>query len=106
MNQHATRWGRSLVRATSLSGLALALCSPGAFAAAHTFLTTPASPAALARPAANVPVSGRVTDSKGEGLPGVSIVVKGTTIGTSTGGDGTFSLQVPEGSTLTFTTGE
>jgi TonB-linked SusC/RagA family outer membrane protein len=50
----------------------------------------------------NVPVSGRVTDPKGEPLPGVTVLVKGTTIGTSTGNDGAFSLSVPENSTLVF----
>ncbi|MBO3270702.1 MULTISPECIES: SusC/RagA family TonB-linked outer membrane protein [Hymenobacter] len=49
---------------------------------------------------ADVPVSGRVTQSNGEGLPGVTVIVKGTTLGTSTGADGSFSLTVPEGSTL------
>jgi TonB-linked SusC/RagA family outer membrane protein len=52
--------------------------------------------------AANVPVSGRVTDSKGEGLPGVTVLVKGTTTGTSTGPDGSFSLSAPENSVLVF----
>ncbi|WP_052695004.1 SusC/RagA family TonB-linked outer membrane protein [Hymenobacter sp. AT01-02] len=62
-----------------------------------------ASPRAAAgtQALADVTVSGRVT-SGGEGLPGVTVVVKGTTIGTSTAGDGTFSLNVPEGSTLVF----
>ncbi len=59
---------------------------------------TPASSAV----ADNVPVSGRVTDAKGEPLPGVTVLVKGTTIGTSTGADGSFSLSVPENSTLVF----
>ena len=49
---------------------------------------------------ADVPVSGRVVQANGSGLPGVTIVVKGTTVGTSTGADGAFSLNVPEGSTL------
>ncbi|WP_324671172.1 TonB-dependent receptor [Hymenobacter sp. GOD-10R] len=49
---------------------------------------------------ADVPVSGRVTQANGTGLPGVTVVVKGTTLGTSTGADGSFSLNVPEGSTL------
>jgi TonB-linked SusC/RagA family outer membrane protein len=42
-------------------------------------------------------VTGRVTDEKGAGLPGVTVVVKGTTVGTSTDGDGNFSLNVPNG---------
>jgi TonB-linked SusC/RagA family outer membrane protein len=49
---------------------------------------------------ADVPVSGRVVDAKGNGLPGVTVVVKNTTIGTSTGPDGSFSLQAPENSVL------
>jgi TonB-linked SusC/RagA family outer membrane protein len=52
--------------------------------------------------AANVPVSGRVTDSKGEGIPGVTVLVRGTTIGTSTDASGAYTLSVPEGSTLVF----
>lgn len=41
------------------------------------------------------PVTGKVTDEKGEPLPKVSILVKGTAIGTATTDDGSFSLQVP-----------
>jgi TonB-linked SusC/RagA family outer membrane protein len=61
-----------------------------------------ASAAAAALAPQNVPVSGRVTDPKGEPLPGVTVLVKGTTIGTSTGTDGSFSLSAPENSTLVF----
>jgi TonB-linked SusC/RagA family outer membrane protein len=52
--------------------------------------------------AANVPVSGRVTDSKGEGIPGVTVLVRGTTIGATTDATGAFNLSAPEGSTLVF----
>ncbi|RYY13112.1 MAG: SusC/RagA family TonB-linked outer membrane protein, partial [Cytophagaceae bacterium] len=52
--------------------------------------------------AATVPVSGRVTDSKGEGIPGVTVLVRGTTIGATTDATGKFSLNAPEGSTLVF----
>ena len=41
-------------------------------------------------------VSGKVSDEKGEGLPGVSVVLKGTTKGTTTDVDGGFRLSVPE----------
>lgn len=51
---------------------------------------------------ADVPVSGRVTQRNGEGLPGVTVIVQGTSIGTSTDGNGNFSLSAPEGSTLVF----
>nr|GFD10226.1 hypothetical protein [Tanacetum cinerariifolium] len=60
----------------------------------------PSAAAAVAPQA--VPVSGRVTDTKGAGLPGVTVLVKGTTNGTSTDADGNFSLSVPENSTLVF----
>ena len=49
---------------------------------------------------ADVPVSGRITQRNGDGLPGVTIIVQGTTIGTSTDTNGNFSLSVPDGSTL------
>jgi TonB-linked SusC/RagA family outer membrane protein len=47
-------------------------------------------------------VSGRVTDrATGEGLPGATVLVKGTTNGVSTNSDGTFTLSVPTaGATL------
>ncbi|MCB2378321.1 TonB-dependent receptor [Hymenobacter sp. BT635] len=43
-------------------------------------------------------------DANGQGLPGVTVVVKGTTIGTGTDGSGNFSLSLPEGTepTLVF----
>ncbi len=47
-------------------------------------------------------VSGKVTDDTGEGLPGVNVVIKGTTSGTTTDLDGNFSLSVDQGATLVF----
>ncbi len=48
-------------------------------------------------------VSGRVTDANGAPLSNVSVVVKGTTVGTATGSDGTYTINVPaDGRTLTF----
>ncbi len=41
-------------------------------------------------------VTGKVTDESGGGLPGVSIVVKGTQRGTVSNEQGTYSLSVPE----------
>ena len=40
-------------------------------------------------------VSGTVTDDQGAGMPGVNVLVKGTTIGTATSADGSFRLNVP-----------
>lgn len=48
-------------------------------------------------------ISGKVTDSSGASLPGVSVVVKGTTNGTITDTNGNYSLtNVPENGTLQF----
>lgn len=48
-------------------------------------------------------VSGKVTDSAGGPLPGVSVVVKGTTTGVITDMDGKYSLpKVPENAILVF----
>ncbi|WP_419701698.1 SusC/RagA family TonB-linked outer membrane protein [Mucilaginibacter sp. NFX135] len=50
-------------------------------------------------------ISGKVTDEKGETLPGVSVTLKGTTTGVLTDVNGKFSLNVPNASsgTLVFT---
>jgi TonB-linked SusC/RagA family outer membrane protein len=42
--------------------------------------------------------SGTVTDENGQPMPGVSVSVKGTTIGTVTDANGNYSLDVPQGS--------
>ena len=44
---------------------------------------------------AGVEISGRVVDEKGSALPGVTIQVKGATVGTNTDGTGKFALRVP-----------
>lgn len=48
----------------------------------------------------NLKVSGVVTDEAGEPLIGVSVLVKGTTLGNITDLNGRFSLDVPEGNIL------
>lgn len=40
-------------------------------------------------------VSGRVIDERGEGIPGATVLVKGTTIGTNTDQNGRYSITVP-----------
>ena len=47
-------------------------------------------------------VSGKVADESGEALPGVTVIVKGTTTGTATDIDGKYQLAIPENATLTF----
>jgi TonB-linked SusC/RagA family outer membrane protein len=45
-------------------------------------------------------ITGRVVDAGGNGIPGVSVVVKGTSQGTTTDSRGSYSLNVPANSTL------
>ena len=51
--------------------------------------------------AQNARVSGVVSDENGEPLMGAAVIVKGTTTGTTTGLDGDFTLEYPQGATLT-----
>ena len=49
------------------------------------------------------PLTGKVVSATGDALPGVTVLLKGSTQGTATGADGTFSLNVPEqAGTLVF----
>lgn len=53
--------------------------------------------------AQNRSISGKVTYASGEPMPGVTVVLKGTSNGTTTSAEGTFSLaSVPAGATLVF----
>ena len=59
------------------------------------------------RPSEQVPeerkITGVVKDKEGNPLPGVAVVVKGTTVGTATDVDGNYTLHLPEGNyTLVF----
>ncbi|MBL7967074.1 MAG: TonB-dependent receptor [Prolixibacteraceae bacterium] len=48
-------------------------------------------------------VSGKVTGTSGDPLPGVTVAVKGTSLGTITGGDGSFQINISSDSkTLVF----
>ncbi|WP_342083310.1 SusC/RagA family TonB-linked outer membrane protein [Dyadobacter sp. OTU695] len=47
-------------------------------------------------------VKGKVTDDKGEMIPGVSVTVQGTQQGTLTDAEGAYSIEVPGSATLVF----
>jgi len=51
---------------------------------------------------APVTLRGRITSDEGNALPGVSILVKGTTNGTTTDVDGNYIINVEEGATLVY----
>ncbi len=49
------------------------------------------------------PVTGKVTDESGKPLPGVTVIIKGTTKGTTTNFDGNYTItNVPDNATLVF----
>jgi TonB-linked SusC/RagA family outer membrane protein len=52
--------------------------------------------------AQNRTITGRVTDAQGAGMQSVSVTVKGTTNGTQTGSDGSFSISAPANAVLVF----
>ncbi|OWP64261.1 SusC/RagA family TonB-linked outer membrane protein [Hymenobacter amundsenii] len=96
MNQHL--YSQALRRTLWLA--ALGLPAAPALAAAPAPAAAPATMHATLL--ADVPVSGRVVQENGQPLPGVTVIVKGTTIGASTDANGNFSLTAPENSTLIF----
>jgi TonB-dependent starch-binding outer membrane protein SusC len=49
---------------------------------------------------ADISVTGKVTDENGQGLPGASIVIQGTTTGATSDLDGNYKLSVPEDAIL------
>ncbi|MCJ8167191.1 TonB-dependent receptor [Pontibacter sp. E15-1] len=54
--------------------------------------------------AQGITVQGKVTDDQGMGLPGVTVLLKGTTTAAPTSVDGSYTLNVPNGNgTLVFT---
>jgi TonB-dependent SusC/RagA subfamily outer membrane receptor len=50
--------------------------------------------------AQNMSIKGSIKDESGQGLPGASVVVKGTSTGAVTDNDGNFTLELAKGSTL------
>lgn len=51
---------------------------------------------------AQTTITGKVTDSKGDGLPGVSIALKGTSTGVISDVDGNYSISAPDDGVLSF----
>jgi TonB-linked SusC/RagA family outer membrane protein len=47
-------------------------------------------------------ISGKVSDENGDAMPGVSVVVKGSSAGTQTAADGTYSVKSTNGTALIF----
>ncbi len=77
--------------------LILFLCSAPFSAGAKTNASNAVAPAAAPQVSK---VSGLILDESGEAMIGVSIIVKGTSVGTITDYNGKFSLDIPGGGTL------
>lgn len=52
--------------------------------------------------AQNIRVTGKVIDNAGLPIPGVTVLIEGTTTGVATGNDGTYSIEVPANAVLDF----
>ncbi|GAB3263261.1 TonB-dependent receptor [Larkinella harenae] len=103
MKQRITRLGssQSIARQMLTQCLALSLLTSPAWANSET--TELARKATLSTAPVAIDITGTVTDESGLGLPGVNVVVKGSTQGTTTDADGKFKISVPDNrATLVF----
>ena len=108
MKRNITRKGKTLkgaMQKTVLVALALS-CSLGTYAngTIETISSKSNNANLSGLKTADRTIKGKVTDKeKGEGLPGVNVVIKGTSTGTTTDGTGSYTLSVPEsGAILVF----
>ena len=84
-----TRLAKALLVGSSLLGAQATLAAPAAIAGHPTDVL--------------VAFKGRVVDAKGQPLPGVTVLIKGTKTGTSTDANGVFNFNLPTGKeTLIF----
>ncbi|MCJ8164061.1 TonB-dependent receptor [Pontibacter sp. E15-1] len=103
MKKRTQRWhkvlcGLAVVGAFSAQAVAAPAISPESGNARHTV-----PEGGNANAYFDWSVTGKVMSASGELLPGVTVLLKGTTRGTATGVDGSFSLDVPEqAGTLVF----
>lgn len=84
-------------------GRACVLTMMGLSILATTVYANPHIPSVTEVQQQSTRVTGIVKDSNGEPLPGVNIVVKGTTNGVITDMDGRFQMSTPQGATLVIT---
>lgn len=101
MKQHyQMRWPSWIAGSLFSSGLIVGATVGNAHAFTLSSTGLHASVTTRAGSVADVIVTGKVTDEKGAGLPGVSVVLKGSTQGTNTDGEGKFRLSVPNNSAV------
>ena len=85
----------------NIKGIAITACSLLLPAIGYASVSDAAAPRHAAAPA-SASVKGQIVDDQGEPVMGATVMVKGTSIGTSSDLDGAFSLSVPEGRKITL----
>lgn len=88
-------WESNIRRTPIILGLSVALCMPSAFSYANA--SDPVAGELVQPVQQGRTVTGKIIDDTGEPLIGVSVLVKGTTMGTITDFAGNYSLEVPSG---------
>lgn len=91
-------WESNIRRTPIILGLSAALCMPSAFSYANA--SDPVVGELVQSVQQGRTVTGKIIDDTGEPLIGVSVLVKGTTVGTITDFDGNYSLEVPSGKNI------
>ena len=91
-------WESNIRRTPIILGLSAALCMPSAFSYANA--SDPVAGELVQSVQQGRTVTGKIIDDTGEPLIGVSVLVKGTTVGTITDFDGNYSLEVPSGKNI------
>ena len=91
-------WGYGIRRTPVVLGLSAALCMPAAFSYAN--VDNGMDRESVLSVMQGKTIKGQILDETGESMIGVSVLVKGTTIGTVTDFDGNYTLEVPSGKNI------
>ena len=84
----------NILKMTILQLCMVILCASASFANGNKSMVPQPKPAESQL--ADQTIKGKVTDEKGAGLPGVSVVLRGSSTGTVSDTDGRYSLSIPE----------
>lgn len=82
---------------TTLCALLACLIFPVIWPSSDVFAQSGKGGATAVQAAQKITVKGRITDDKGEPLPGANVLVKGTNIGTSADADGNYTITFTKG---------
>ena len=91
-------WERSIRRTLIILGLSVALCMSDVLLYANASEAVPGS--LILSTQQGRTVTGKILDETGEPLIGVSVLLKGTAVGTITDLDGNYSLEIPSDNSI------